>query len=241
MGESDTSTIDVGGSLSTGGGDVAGRDVINIVLNTIEQQMPKSNVSREFKNTLITLEILIETLKAWKEVHNALDEIRSKFDQFKLPIASATYRRQMLPHKSVKLYWRPVLGKVEHFENRIHEVVEIEKKFSKSKIYDKQLVYTDRENDVVECRKKGFLLIDLSKNVESVIVSTSPMSQQKYLIESMKMKIGFDNFWWMNLSNLADELDNNITEAMYISDKLLRESAEMLYKFSQRQLAIKGK
>lgn len=240
MGESDTSTINVGGSLSTRDGDVAGRDVINNVYNFIEKQMPKSNLPREFKKTLTTLDILIETLKAWKEVHNALDEIRSKFDQYKLPIASASYRRQMIPHKSIKLYWRPVFGKVEHFEHRVQNVVDVEQKFSKSPIFNKQFIYLDRENDVVECRKKSFLLVDISKNVESVIAVSSPMTNGKYLFENVKMKIGIDNFWWNNLSILTDELDNNITEAMYISDKLLRESAELLYKFSQTYLAIRG-
>lgn len=241
MGESDTSTIDIGGSLSTDGGDVAGRDVINIVLNTIEKQLPKSHVAREFRKTLTTLEILIEALKAWKEVHNALDEIRSKFDQYKLPIALASFRRQMIPHRSINLYWRPVFGKVAHFEHRIQNAASVEQRFSQSSIFNKNNTYQDRENDVAECRKKGFLLIDISKNIESAITQYRPLTNGKLLFENIKLKIGVENFWLSNLSTLNDELDHTITEAMYISDKLLRESAEMLYDFSRTYMAVKGK
>lgn len=241
--EKDSASIGIEGYVETNGGHIAGRDVFNIVLNTIQEKLPKLDpLPKEMENALNSLEILIDTLKAWKEVHNALDEIRSKFDQYKHPMDSANYRKQLITHKRVKLYWRPVKSKVEHFENRIEEAMTVEKDFSLRKTeFDKQNKYKDREDDVVECRKKSFVLINISNDLEDAINSTSLTPNYEYLLQSIKLKIGLEYHWWHNLSSLTDELDNNITEAMYLSDKLLRDSADRLFNFSQTYLIIKGK
>lgn len=98
----------------------------------------------------------------------------------------------------------------------------------------------------MECRKKSFLLIDISRDLdlhlEDIANSQNPLATNYgYLFQNVKMKIGLENHWWHHLLNLTDELDNNITESMYLSDKLLRNSADYLYEFSQTVFGVKGK
>jgi hypothetical protein len=237
------SRINIAGSAATGGGHIAGRDVFNIVLNYMQEKLPNDPLPKEFEKKLDSLRTLIGTLRAWKEVHNSLDEIRSRFDQFKHPIEWANSRKQVVAHKNIKLYWRPVVSKVDIFQNRIAEVSKIEDNFS----YKSLLPYEDRYDDVVECKKKSYVLIDLSKNInlhmgDSYNLYSKQLFSPSYehTIQNIKSKLGLRNHWWLYLTDLTDEMDNNLSESMYIADKILRSTADYLHEFSQSTFGNTG-
>lgn len=242
--EKDSTSIGIEGSVETNGGHIAGRDVFNIVLNLMQENLPENDpLPKELEKTLDSLKTLIGTLRAWKEVHNALDETRSRFDQFKHPIEWATSRKQVVAHKSIKLTWRPVVSKISYFQNRITEASRIEEDF----LYSSITPYEDRYDDVIECKKKCFILIDLSKDINLHIEDSYKhhsshyfSSEYEFAIQNIKSKLGLRNNWWLHLTDLTDELDNNISESMYIADKVLRSTADYLQEFSQIAFGVKG-
>lgn len=231
------SEINIGGSVETSGGHIAGRDIFNIAINIIQEYLPKDDtLPQELEDAFKTLKILIVTLRAWKEVHNSLDEIRSKFDSYRLSIELADKKKQVVDYKSIKRQWRPIFGAIDVFHYRVKESNLKEEAFFHSSITS----YIDREDDVFMTEKKSLSLIILSKDINSHIMDTYALyskqilsPEHEHVLQNLKRKLGVRNNWWVELTELTDELDDLITSSMYLTDKLLRSTADYLFEFSQ--------
>lgn len=235
-------SISIRGSADTGGGNIVGRDslnIFNLAINLAQDKLPKGDpFPQRLEQSFSSLQILLSTLRAWKEVHNGLDNLRSKFDQFRYPIERAHAKRQVIDYKSIKLYWRPVIESVRGFEKHQKKASEAEEVFLNNDLIPYQ---EDRDDDVLMEKQKGHGLIDLAQHLDVHIIETYSQSLQflspehEFALQNIKRKLGLRNHWWHQITDLTDELDSYITESMYLSDKLLRASAEYLSEFYKAQ------
>jgi len=229
-----TSGIDIERSLNTQGGDVAGGNIFKIILNIAQQQMGKDDPrSSELRNHFNVLTTLIIALKSWKEVHNSLDEIRSRFDQFNERVEHAHIKRQPIPFDTLRHAWRPVKGIVDSYNECLSEALQTEPSFN-SIHPQHQLI--GRKGDVSTWHLKSLALIDLCDDLNRHLWFSrepSPLfvfneTQLELILLEVRWKFGHSHPWWRILYELSDDIDSKLTENMYLADKILRSTAERL-------------
>jgi nucleoside phosphorylase len=219
-------------------GNYARRDLLEIIQSVIQKHLPSEDpLPIQLEKLLEEFRILISTLRAWKEVHNSLDEARSRFDQYKESIELAISERNILSAEKVKRHWLPVDGKISTFDSRLTGALSSENMFSSTMTKEE---YRDRQDDVAECNKKGLLILELTKSINDhlglrgrIANNYDELSRYGLLVSKIKYKIGFADPWWKNLIDKTYDFNNVLTESMYLADKILRSSADRLYDLSQ--------
>ena len=106
--------FEVGGDVSSGGGDVAG--IIykhgldtNELIAALTKAFPKNDPRPEqFRKVLEQFHGYHNSLYEWKELHNSLDNILSSFGQFSSAIQRADAEMNMPQIHSLRSLWRAV-------------------------------------------------------------------------------------------------------------------------------------
>lgn len=57
----------------------------------------------------------------------------------------------------------------------------------------------------------------MSKYLQSLFKAAF-LSRIQHTIQNIKSRLGLRNHWWLHLTDLTDELDNNLAKSMYIAD-----------------------
>ena len=236
-----TPGLTIGGSADVTGGSIVGGDLINVVLHVVQNALPAGDpLPNQFKATLANLDILVSSVRAWKRTHNTLDEIRNRFDPFKRLLELSRSRRRPLPSDQLRNPWRMASYKLEGLPGRLEEVQYVEALFA-----DKQpeMRLAPHSGDTEEVMRKSRQLLDLARHLnrhlaidgEQVEALPAP-SLVRRLAASLLLPSANSAQWWGTLYEWTDDLDSKLTEAMYLTDQVLRLSADGLFEFSQRTL-----
>ena len=221
--------MSIDGDVSSGGGDVASVIYKGInsdeLISAFKRAFPKNDPRpEELRNALKELRKHHHKLYEWKELHNALDEILSAFEQFKSEIQQVDAKNTVPQVKSLRNLWRAVSVRVDglrDFGKRI-QFIGVQLEESKEGMQGEQWAV-----EIIAKRNQISAQLGLGENNFSRPDFSSPDSNFRRLF-----RLGIKSVWWDDLFDFTNAFNHLIYSQMYLADKKLRESADALYTFS---------
>lgn len=221
--------LGINGNVISGGGDIAGviyKEGINIdeLANALKKVFPKNDPRPEqFRNSLEQLQKFHQTLFEWKELHNALDEIITSFDQFSSEIHRYSLINKMPLKSTLRDLWYPVSDKVEILLEFAKNIDLIGKR------------YSDDNGDLAG-ERWAVKISDLHSHINLQLdlnEASSFSTRSPNLGNTMNYLWGRKPDWWITLYELNNEFNHVANSQMHFADRKLRETANKLYTLSQ--------
>lgn len=233
------SAVDIGGSVTTAGGDVVGRDkvvqgldvdeLVEVLKRVLGRDDPRPEA---FRQTIASFQAYHTALYEWKELHNCLDEILNAFGQFYSQIERSDAEKRPVDLVSLRNLWRPVSNQVDALLEFAATIKTIGQPFC---------VLTDHtmtgEKWAVEINSlRRAISGRLRLGTDEILASpgTEPLIVQ--LSRPVQGLFGIRPGWWIELYELTHTFNDAAYRHMHMADKKLRETASALYNLSTQRL-----
>jgi len=232
-------------SAKISGSEVAGRDNIkgfsgkdvNQIIETLLKHFPKGYLQNpvELDKTLSDFRLFHEKLHEYKELHNALHEIRIAFEPFEAEIDRANSRRSIPKLGLLRDLWRPVSMCVLALLNWSQDIRNIGKPF--------QIL----ENKSKSGEDWAIQFSELQSRINEHLGMTDPLGMNDYSKRKIYypsqiqiltfQRLGTEIAWWETLSELTSSFSHTSSHHMNSADKQLRQTAQELFNLSNKALS----
>jgi hypothetical protein len=222
----------VDGNVEINGGDIA--NIINkygltsadlsLILNKFLRKNPKP---KQLRITMEQFQIYHNTLWEWKELHNDLDDILSKFAPFDTEIKRVEINKELPRYDYLQEAWSKVCLSVDVLIDFAHNIKHI------------GIAYKQSPEGAILGEPWAVKLYVLRSQINDQLASGRISSSNKmigianHIFQGVQQKIdktiGHLPSWCQGLPELSSQFNNVSYHHMHLADKKLREASDKLY------------
>ncbi len=235
-------SVEVDGSVNTGGGDIVGRDKIyqgldiNELVTALKSAFPRDDPRpEEFRQTITSFQAFHEQLYEWKELHNCLDEILNAFGQFYSQMERSDAEKKPVDLASLRNLWRPVSGQVDALVEYAQTIKTIGQPFRL--LENNEMTGEKWAVEVNSLRRAINHRLHLSTDQLPFTARPEPLLSKVTLV--IQQFFGIKPLWWNELYELTHTFSDAAYRHMHMADKKLRETASELFILSTQRLGGK--
>ena len=221
--------------VSTGGGDIAGRDIykgLNVeeLVAALKDAFPKDDPRPEQLRKILAdfekIQRLQQSLYEWKELHNALDDVLTAFAPFSSEIHRADAEKTIPSLSTLNNLWYAVSAKVDVLLDFARKINHIGNRYREEGGEISGEIWAVKISGM-----RNQVNIQLGLNEESSFSTATKRTVS--FAEKSRLMIGIRPDWWVALYELNNEFNHIAYGQMHLADKKLRETATELYTLSK--------
>ncbi len=235
-------SIEVDGSVNTGGGDIVGRDKIyqgldiNELVAALKRAFPNNDPRpEEFRQTISSFQSYHEQLYEWKELHNCLDEILNAFGQFSSQIERSDAEKRPTDLAHLRNLWRPVSNQVDVLLDFAGAIKIIGQPFRM--LENHEMTGEKWAVEVNSLRRAINNRLRLGTDEQPFTARQEPIFSK--MMQRIQVTLGIRPVWWSELYELTHSFNDASYRHMHLADKKLRETASELFNLSTVRLGGK--